>query len=571
MTLNTDLIQFAVRVSPARTGMPTRDPQAAAFELLEASNGQIPAALSPPHATLNEYLAAIDRDCAREMHALVKEWRVPDAGKWGTWPPSKEEGKLLGNTLVAIPVGGEHNKPAELVIRLVVIWQKQVQLHPASLLLSRAVGAQAASLIAVQRVVPYLWRQSYRSIGYIGDLVSAWKATAELRCALTGGKTRTGGAPALALLGALRSNGAIANGDWMQPLAAHAMRSMPLNVSQHAALAGLSQNLQLIRGPPGTGKSTTIYALVVECVPKHESVLICAVQNKAIEALAEKFVMASTGFIVVGRRATGVAMEWTLDAQVARDPHVLDTAHCVRRIMLVSQRLRAWLERTLRLVFNPVPSVARVDRLVRAASELADFRRKIAAFRREHAKAKKKAGGRPRRNGKPPRRPTADEGDDEPRQPVPSFDEQCFFDSPEHHAWMQLEGQAQSQSKQLEEALRRKVLAYVKRTREGWARLARAFGRHRHGALAESFSTSLMAARPARPQGRGGANAHRARGTRAAVHDRVCQVGHEGQGAEAARAARDDDRGGRGRLHRRPAHCASARRVLARAQVCSRR
>lgn len=78
-------------------------------------------------------------------------------------------------------------------------------------------------------------------------------------------------------------------------------REVCLNLSQHAALKRLNSNIELIQGPPATGKSTTIHALATECVELEAAVLICAVQNRAIEALVVKFEATSTSFITIGR------------------------------------------------------------------------------------------------------------------------------------------------------------------------------------------------------------------------------------------------------------------------------
>jgi len=48
---------------------------------------------------------------------------------------------------------------------------------------------------------------------------------------------------------------------WRSPNPLISQRESPLNKSQHAALESLKSDLELIRGPPATGKSTTILAL----------------------------------------------------------------------------------------------------------------------------------------------------------------------------------------------------------------------------------------------------------------------------------------------------------------------
>ena len=59
-----------------------------------------------------------------------------------------------------------------------------------------------------------------------------------------------------------------------------------MNTEQRAVVEGLHHNIECISGPPGTGKSTTIYHIIEQRVPAGELVLVCAVRNKAIEAVA---------------------------------------------------------------------------------------------------------------------------------------------------------------------------------------------------------------------------------------------------------------------------------------------
>jgi len=61
-----------------------------------------------------------------------------------------------------------------------------------------------------------------------------------------------------------------------------------LHANQRAVLQNLSHNLEVIHGPPGTGKSTCIRSLIRDYLPCSESdvVLITASQNKAIEVVS---------------------------------------------------------------------------------------------------------------------------------------------------------------------------------------------------------------------------------------------------------------------------------------------
>ena len=182
-------------------------------------------------------------------------------------------------------------------------------------------------------------------VGYIGDLSSALIAASQLQ------PTKT--AVPSALLRSLVPGGSRGKINWIRPgpLADYqgfGLRDLRLNESQHGALQKLEYNIEIICGPPATGKSTTISALVRDCVaddiegdgsladavedraglsiePAEDLIpaaLVMAVQNRAIEALAQKFVAVGIAFVVSGRRSIGVAMNWTLDAQVQNDEQV---------------------------------------------------------------------------------------------------------------------------------------------------------------------------------------------------------------------------------------------------------
>ncbi|KAI5192910.1 hypothetical protein NECID01_2127, partial [Nematocida sp. AWRm77] len=61
-----------------------------------------------------------------------------------------------------------------------------------------------------------------------------------------------------------------------------------LNPAQKAVIAHvLTHDLTLVQGPPGTGKTTCISALILECLLKGLSVLVCAPSNAAVNMLVE--------------------------------------------------------------------------------------------------------------------------------------------------------------------------------------------------------------------------------------------------------------------------------------------
>ncbi len=83
-------------------------------------------------------------------------------------------------------------------------------------------------------------------------------------------------------------------GDHLFPLTSADKRFMKedaisLVPAQRHVVDNLQHALELIHGPPGTGKSTCIRAIVRERVPPGDVVLLTAVQNKAVDVLVRMF------------------------------------------------------------------------------------------------------------------------------------------------------------------------------------------------------------------------------------------------------------------------------------------
>ena len=100
---------------------------------------------------------------------------------------------------------------------------------------------------------------------------------------------------------------------------------VPLNMKQLQALKSMKYDVEAIQGPPGTGKSTVIYHIINSFLGSEAISLATCVQNKAVDAIAEKLVSANNiGFFVYGNeeRLGLIAKQWTLDAQAQRHPVV---------------------------------------------------------------------------------------------------------------------------------------------------------------------------------------------------------------------------------------------------------
>ena len=93
-----------------------------------------------------------------------------------------------------------------------------------------------------------------------------------------------------------------------------------LNESQLAAVRHVmtAQDVAIIHGPPGTGKTTTLVQAILETIRRERRVLVCAPSNTAVDLLTEKLAERGVNVIRLGNpsRVSSLLLEHTLDAQV---------------------------------------------------------------------------------------------------------------------------------------------------------------------------------------------------------------------------------------------------------------
>jgi len=98
----------------------------------------------------------------------------------------------------------------------------------------------------------------------------------------------------------------------------------PLNDSQLAAVCHVmaAQDVAIIHGPPGTGKTTTLVQAILETIRRERRVLVCAPSNTAVDLLTEKLAERGVSVIRMGNpsRVSDLLLEHTLDAQVMAHP-----------------------------------------------------------------------------------------------------------------------------------------------------------------------------------------------------------------------------------------------------------
>jgi len=97
-----------------------------------------------------------------------------------------------------------------------------------------------------------------------------------------------------------------------------------LNDSQLAAVRHVvtAQDVAIIHGPPGTGKTTTLVQAILETIRRERRVLVCAPSNTAVDLLTEKLAERGVNVIRMGNpsRVSDLLLKHTLDAGVMAHP-----------------------------------------------------------------------------------------------------------------------------------------------------------------------------------------------------------------------------------------------------------
>ena len=149
---------------------------------------------------------------------------------------------------------------------------------------------------------------SYREMDHaLGEVISARSnRLAELRDVLLGAKQARFLAPHVA------------------PHADDLFYPSPLNDSQLAAVRHVmaAQDVAIIHGPPGTGKTTTLVQAILETIRRERRVLVCAPSNTAVDLLTEKLAERGVNVIRMGNpsRVSSLLLQHTLDARVMAHP-----------------------------------------------------------------------------------------------------------------------------------------------------------------------------------------------------------------------------------------------------------
>lgn len=119
-----------------------------------------------------------------------------------------------------------------------------------------------------------------------------------------------------------------ATGDW-KPVTR-------LNESQNDALHKIlqSEDVAIIHGPPGTGKTTTLVEAIKVTVQEEKQVLVTAPSNAAVDLLVDKLSEAGLNVLRIGHpaRVTEQTLSKTLDARIAMHEHFRELRNMRRRM-----------------------------------------------------------------------------------------------------------------------------------------------------------------------------------------------------------------------------------------------
>jgi superfamily I DNA and/or RNA helicase len=109
-----------------------------------------------------------------------------------------------------------------------------------------------------------------------------------------------------------------------------------LNVSQQKALNKVlsAQDVGIIHGPPGTGKTTTLVQSIRIAVDREKQVLVCAPSNAAVDLLADKLYQAGLDVLRIGHpaRVTEQSLSKTLDVRITEHNYYKDLKELRKKI-----------------------------------------------------------------------------------------------------------------------------------------------------------------------------------------------------------------------------------------------
>jgi superfamily I DNA and/or RNA helicase len=145
-----------------------------------------------------------------------------------------------------------------------------------------------------------------------------------------------------------------------------------LNASQQAAVKRslAADDVAVIHGPPGTGKTTAVIELIRQAVARGERVLACAPSNLAVDNVGERLIAAGVKVVRLGHPARILPQlhEHTLDVLVENHPDVKVARGLVKDARILRRQASKWTRA------KPVPG-KKYEQRQEAKELLADARR----------------------------------------------------------------------------------------------------------------------------------------------------------------------------------------------------
>jgi superfamily I DNA and/or RNA helicase len=112
-----------------------------------------------------------------------------------------------------------------------------------------------------------------------------------------------------------------------------------LNSSQQIAVNRIlsAQDVALIHGPPGTGKTTTLVEAIIETLKTESQVMVCAYNNIAVDIIAEKLMERGISVVRIGNpsKVTDELLNVTYEAIYCEHPYyttILSCKNIVRKL-----------------------------------------------------------------------------------------------------------------------------------------------------------------------------------------------------------------------------------------------
>lgn len=119
-----------------------------------------------------------------------------------------------------------------------------------------------------------------------------------------------------------------------------------LNPSQRAAveLALRAEDIAIIHGPPGTGKTTTVVELIVQAVRRGDRVLACAPSNTAVDNLLQRLIDLKQRVVRIGHpaRVAERLRNHSLDGLVENHPNMPVIKDMLREAEAIFRKSEKW-------------------------------------------------------------------------------------------------------------------------------------------------------------------------------------------------------------------------------------